>query len=365
MVEDLRELVHCESPSGDGEALRRSAALLVDLAQRRFGSRGEVLDVQGVPHVRWRVGEGERRVLLLGHHDTVWPIGTLAGRLPWTHQDGIVRGPGCFDMKAGIVQMMHALRALDGRVAVTMLVTGDEEVGASASRELILAEARGCRAVLVAEPSADGGRLKVARKGAAGYRVEITGRAAHAGLEPERGVNAAVELAHAIQAVARLSDLRRGTTVTPTVCSAGTAANAVPDRAALSVDARATTAEEQRRVDRGLNGMRAVQPGAAVSVRRVDIRPPMEAGSARALFAAARRVSEGLGVDLGDGVSAGGASDGNFTAAAGVPTLDGLGGVGGGAHALDEHIVASAMPQRARLLELLIEDVLAGPAPGA
>ncbi|MGH3471259.1 MAG: M20/M25/M40 family metallo-hydrolase, partial [Nocardioidaceae bacterium] len=229
MLADLRELIECESPSSDLAAVARSADLVARIGTTRLGVAPERVVVDGCTHLRWRVGGASERprVLLLAHHDTVHPIGTLTSS-PYSVTDGVLRGPGCFDMLAGLVMAIHALAGLPDPDGVTLLVTGDEEIGSPTSRHLIEEEARGARATLVLEASADGGALKTARKGASLYELEVTGRAAHAGLEPELGLNASVELAHQILAIGALGSADLGTSVTPTVAASGTASNVVP-----------------------------------------------------------------------------------------------------------------------------------------
>lgn len=354
MVADLDRLVAVESPSEDPDACRRCAEAVAGLFEARTGRAAEVLEVNGRPVVWWGPGGVAPRVLLLGHLDTVWPVGTLA-RWPREAGEGRYSGPGAFDMKAGIVQGIWALRALgDGaaRSKVAVLVTSDEEIGSHASRDLIVERATGTRAVLVLEPSVDGD-LKTARKGTATYRIDITGRAAHAGLNPGDGINAAVEAAHVILAVDRLGGTS-GTTVTPTTTAAGTTTNTVPASATVHVDVRAETVAEQDRVEAALGDLRPRLRGASVTVTRVSRRPPLEAGASAGLFALAVEVAAGLGLGPIGGRAVGGGSDGNFTAAAGIPTLDGLGAVGGGAHAPDEHVVIPAMAERAALVAGLI-----------
>jgi glutamate carboxypeptidase len=363
MLADLEELVTCESPSSDAAALAASADLVARQGTRALGSEPERLVHGSCPHLRWRLGSGPRRVLVLGHHDTVWPLGTLT-QLPWSATDGVVRGPGVFDMKAGLVQAFTALGGLRAGGAeldgVTVLVTGDEEIGSPSSADLIRAEAAGCAAVFVLEASADGGALKTGRKGASMYDVLVTGRAAHAGLEPEKGSNSTVELAHQVLAIAALACPERGTTVTPTALSSGTTTNTVPAAGRLSVDVRALTAAEQQRVDDGMRALTAQVPGTELEVRGGINRPPLEEAQSAPLFALAQREAAGLGLPPLTGVTVGGASDGNFTAGIGVPTLDGLGAVGGGAHALDEHLLAAELPRRTALLAALVRAVLRG-----
>lgn len=255
MLADLKELVECESFSADHEAVARSARVVADLGSRRLGARPETIVVDGVTHLRWTFGAP--RVLVVGHHDTVWPIGTLAEH-PWSLVDGVARGPGVFDMKAGLVQAFHALAALPSPDGVCLLVTGDEEVGSPSSRALIEESARGCVAAFVLEASGDGGALKTARKGTSNYGLTVHGKAAHAGLEPDKGANATVELAHQILALGVIASSADGgtapdglgpTTVTPTVLSGGTTANTVPALASVEVDVRVPTVAAQRRVD--------------------------------------------------------------------------------------------------------------------
>jgi glutamate carboxypeptidase len=361
MLEDARALVGTESPSADLAAVGRSAEAVRMLLDRRLDVAAEVLVREGVAHVRYR--STSPRVVLLAHHDTVWPVGTLHA-IPFSVRDGIMRGPGCLDMKVGLVQAVHALAILrnqlgdDGLRAVELLVTGDEECGSTTSRILIEADARGMLAALVLEAAADGGALKVARKGAAVYRLNVVGRAAHAGLEPEAGVNAGIELAHQALAVERLGDPALQTTVTPTTMAVGTTANTVPAHASLDIDVRTWTTGERERVDRDLRRLEPVLPGAELLIDGGPGRPPFESAASEELF---RRWGLAAGrCGYGDvaGVAVGGASDGNFTAGVGVPTLDGLGAVGGGAHAADEHVEISQIPVQTAVLATLLADLL-------
>lgn len=359
LVADIATLVGVESPSADRDAVRRSADAVRELGDRLVGEPGEVVEVDGVAHVRWRLGHGARRVLVLGHHDTVWPCGTLES-LPFTVDDGVMRGPGCFDMKAGLVLAMHATASLARRRGrhhvdgLTLLVTGDEEVGSPTSRALIEEEAVGCRAVLVTEPGLADGSVKVARKGGAAYRLVAHGRGAHAGLDPESGINATVELARQIPAVVALARPERETTVTPTLLAGGTTSNTVPDRAEVAVDVRATSVAEQRRVDRDLRGLVPFLPGARLELVGSINRPPLDRGMADPLADLLDEVCDRMGRPRPGRAIVGGGSDGNFTAAMGIPTLDGLGAVGAGAHARDEHVVVAELaPRREQLAGLL------------
>ncbi|MEV0307281.1 glutamate carboxypeptidase [Nonomuraea fuscirosea] len=352
MIEDLEELVRCESFSSDLEAVARSAKVVAAMGTRYLGTAPEVLMIDGVTHLRWSFGTP--RVLLLGHHDTVWPIGSLATH-PWSVVDGVARGPGVFDMKAGLVQTFHALAGLDSLDGVTLLVTGDEEVGSISSAPLIQETARGLAAAFVMEASADGGALKTARKGTSLYHVNVHGKAAHSGLEPEKGANAGIELAHQILAIAALG--AGATTVTPTALSGGTTLNTVPAAATVGVDVRAAEVAEQTRVDAAMHALRPVLPGTRLEILGGPNRPPLETSMSAGLFAKARELAAGLGLEPLTSASVGGASDGNFTAGVGCPTLDGLGGVGGGAHADHEHVIVAEMPGRTALLRALIEAV--------
>jgi glutamate carboxypeptidase len=353
LVDDLAGLVAVESPSSSDTATRAAADALDDLLLERLGSRGEWVGGER-GHLVWR-GGGPTRVLLLGHVDTVWPLGTTE-RWPFDVRDRKATGPGAFDMKAGLVQGIAALAGLDDLEGVALLATTDEEVGSPTSRDLVESTARGCAAVLVLEPSA-GGALKTARKGVSNYELVVHGRAAHAGLEPEKGANAAVELAHQLLAVLPLADPAVGTTVTPTVLSGGTTTNTVPAAARVSLDVRALLPDEQQRVDVRLRALAAQVPGCRLELFGGVNRPPLDPDAGAELFGRAQRLAAGLGMPALQGVRVGGASDGNFTAGIGVPTLDGLGAVGDGAHAEGEYVLVDAMPERAALVRALVQDL--------
>ena len=352
LLDDLRRLVEVESPSHDLDAIDRSAAAVAELIERRLGSAPEFVPSAAGPHVHWR-GTGEPRVLVLGHHDTVFPIGALVSR-PFTAADGHVTGPGVFDMKGGIVLAVHAVAALVDPSGVELLFSSDEEVGSHASRALIEERAAACGAVLVLEPSADGGALKIGRKGVGTFEVTVGGRAAHAGLEPEKGVNALVEAARQVLGIVELADPALGTTVTPTVASAGTAENVVPAVARMRIDVRVTSMDEATRLETAMAALTPHDPDATVTVSGHVNRPPMAVTASTTLFDLAQKVAAETGLSPLDGVSVGGGSDGNFTAAIGVPTLDGLGVLGGGAHADHEWLDATTLPERAALLAGLI-----------
>ncbi|MDX2381506.1 MAG: M20 family metallopeptidase [Acidimicrobiia bacterium] len=343
MLDDLQTLVAVESPSHEVAALEVSANVVAAMMERHLGRPATLIESAAGPHVHWS-GGGEPRVLLLGHHDTVFPLGTLADR-PFQVVDGRARGPGVFDMLGGLVQALHGLAALEDLTGVELLISSDEEVGSETSRELIVERALACGAVLVLEPSADGGALKTGRKGCGTFEVVVGGRAAHAGLEPESGVNALVEAARQILAIDAFGDAAAGTTVTPTVSSAGTADNVVPAEARVRVDVRVESAAEKTRVEASMASLRPHDPEAVLQVLGAINRPAMPESASSTLFPLARAVDPMI-----EGLAVGGGSDGNFTAAAGVPTLDGLGAVGGGAHADHEFVVVSTMPARAALI---------------
>lgn len=361
LIADLERLVRAESPSADAGALCRSADLVEEIGERYLQASAERIVRDDTPHLIWRLGDGPRKVVILAHHDTVWPIGSW-GDDPWQLSEGVIRGPGSFDMLTGVMQALLALRLLQengaGTDGVTLLVTGDEEIGSFSSRPLIESEAAGCAAALVLEASGPGGALKTARKGTSMYTVEIAGRAAHAGLEPEKGVNASVELAHQVLAITQLGRTDLGTTVNPTVLNAGTTTNTIPAAATIRVDVRAQTADEQQRVDADMHALAPELPGATIRIAGGINRPPLEPSAANALFDRASRVAAQAGLDAPEAIGVGGGSDGNFTAGVGVPTLDGLGAVGGGAHADDEHVLVDQIAPRTALLAGLIADLL-------
>jgi glutamate carboxypeptidase len=352
MLADLEVLVNTESPSHDVPLLTRSAEALADIMSARLGSAPVIVAGSAGPHVHW-TGGGEPRVLVLGHHDTVFPAGTVAER-PFAVADGRATGPGVFDMKSGIVQVIHAVASLADRRGIEILITSDEEVGSASSRELIEQRALACGAVLVAEPSADGGALKTGRKGVGTFEVLVHGRAAHAGLEPEKGVNALVAAAELIGRIATFGDRSTGTTVTPTMATAGTAENVVPAAAHVKVDVRVEVPGEKERVEAAMGALTTSVEGASIEVRGGVSRPPMPESASAALLPLAVAAAAEVGLGEVRGVAVGGGSDGNFTAAVGVATLDGLGGVGGGAHADHEFVLVDTMVERARLMAALL-----------
>ncbi len=299
----------------------------------------------------------EPGILLLGHFDTVWATGTLAA-MPIRREGDRLFGPGVFDMKAGIAIALGSMRALLAadarRPAITMLWTTDEEIGSGTSRAEIVAAASRARAVLVLEPALPGGALKTARKGCGEYELIVDGVAAHAGLDPGKGVSAIHELAEQIHEIEALADPAHGMTLNVGVLEGGTRANVVAAQARAVIDARALTIADATRVDTALRGLQPRRPGARLTIRGGFERPPLErTRDVTRLFAIAGDVAGQLGRTLDEG-TAGGGSDGNFTAAAGVPTLDGLGAVGDGAHASHEHVIVSALPWRSALVAGLL-----------
>ena len=348
MLKDLKTLVEIESPSRNLEALAVSAKAVADIIEKHLGGTAKLIDSDAGPHVHWS-GGGEPKVLILGHHDTVFPLGTLERR-PFLVQDGHATGPGVFDMLGGIVQAVHGVASVHDWSSVEILMSADEEVGSRSSRALIEERALACGAVLVLEGAADGGAIKIGRKGCGTFQIAIKGRASHAGLEPEAGVNALIEASHQVIDIAGLDRPDIGTTVTPTVATAGTTDNVVPAEATVIVDVRVESAEETDRLEAAFAALAPYLPEAAITVTGGVNRPPMPESASAELFAMARDVLPGI-----EGTSVGGGSDGNFTAAIGVPTLDGLGAVGGGAHADHEYLVVHAMTERAQLVAGLVE----------
>jgi glutamate carboxypeptidase len=366
MTDVLGSLVRIESPSDDPAALDEMAdrleALLGDagtMTRHRTGPGGAshlVLTVEGSQ-------PSLAPALVLCHYDTVWERGTLA-RLPFSVDgQGVATGPGCLDMKGGIVLLHFALRELRAlgcppRRPLRILLSCDEEVRSRTARPLIDELATGAAVALVLEAPLPGGVLKTARKGAAIYRLVVEGRAAHAGIEPEKGASAIVELAHQVQALAALSDHGRGTSVNVGVVHGGTRPNVVAARSSADIDVRTATLAEARRVDAAIRGLEPALPGTRLEVVADLSRPPMERTAATAtLFERAQAIARAMGVtDLGEG-STGGASDGNLVAARGIPTLDGLGPDGEGAHADDEHVLVASMPPRAALVAGLLAEV--------
>jgi glutamate carboxypeptidase len=358
VVHLIESLALHESPSTDKEALDRLAAWLSGELARLGWEVETVRQPTAGNHLRAVIGTGPCQVLLLGHVDTVWPLGQLE-RMPVRTDRGRLYGPGVFDMKAGIavaLLAMRAVRALYGEpsLRVVLLLTSDEEIGSASSRSLIEAQADESLAVLVLEPSLPGGAVKTCRKGVGELVIEAHGIAAHAGIEPERGASAIVELAHQVLALRHLQEALDGVTLTVGRVEGGLRSNVVPDRARAEVDVRVSTAAAGDRLMQALGRLSSVDPRVRLQISGGLNRPPLERTPAVArLYQIARAAAAELGLDLGEGAT-GGASDGNFTAARGVPTLDGLGPCGGGAHALDEHVELAGLAARAALIASLL-----------
>lgn len=363
MINLLKQVVELESPSDDKSA--------VDRLGRHLGLEFERIGARVTFHPEKDCGDhlqahfdagGGKPVLLLGHFDTVWPLGTLRG-MPFRVEDGRAFGPGVYDMKAGITMMIFALRALkESEVSlnrpVTLLLDTDEEVGSTTGRRLVESLAKESAAVLVLEPSQGStGALKTARKGVGDYTIRVRGRASHAGVDFEKGRSAVVELARQILNVTQFTDLKRGITVNPGVVQGGSRGNVVAAEAWAEVDIRIARMNDAAELERKFKGLRAVDPDCSLEVTGGVNRPPMERteGTVR-LFEMAREHAVSLGFSV-DEAATGGGSDGNFTSALGVPTLDGLGAVGEGAHAANESILLDELPRRTALLACLIQSI--------
>lgn len=364
LLETVRALVEIESPTPDKAAIDRCGDELVRHLTAQGGRVTRIPNATAGDHILAEFGDGSPFVLVLGHIDTVWDIGTLAKR-PIRESEGKLYGPGVFDMKAGIGLGLLAVRALAGSPGglpgrIVMLMTSDEEVGSPTSRTLIEDQARGSKAVLVLEPSLKDGALKTSRKGCGEYTLRVTGVAAHAGIEPQKGANAIHELARLIPQIESLQDLEVGTTLNVDVVRGGSRTNVIAAEAEAAVDVRVPDHAEFLRVDAAINGLRVHDPRTnLVVVRRTGFRPPFERKPAVAeLFRQAQSVAAELGHALGEG-STGGGSDGNFTAALDIPTLDGLGAVGMGAHHVDEQVDIADLPWRAALVAGLLRRILA------
>ena len=367
MVATIRELVEIESPSDNKAAVDRVA----EAVARKFSQLGGKVEVRVHPskdfgnhlQVDFPGKSAMKPVLLLGHYDTVYPLGTLT-TMPCRVVDNMLTGPGVLDMKSGIALMLHALAALQDwhkeRLPrpVTVLLVSDEEVGSDSSLAITGSLAKKAAAVLVLEPSYGlQGAVKTARKGVGEYLVKVTGKASHAGLDFQKGVNAILELAHQIEKVSSFTDLKKGLTINVGVVRGGSRTNIVPAEAAAQVDVRIARLKDGAGIDKKMRSLRPYNRKCKIEVTGGISRPPMErtAGVA-ALYTQAAAIARELGWKLRE-AAVGGGSDGNFTASLGIPTLDGLGGVGDGAHAPHEHILISELPRRAALLAGLIEAV--------
>jgi|SRR5271165_1326461 len=363
MVACVREFVLRESPTNSKFACDQLSTYL-EVQFVDIGGRAKIhrQDIAGDHlQVDFSGAECRKPLLLLGHLDTVYDLGTLE-TMRWREENGRLYGPGVFDMKSGIAQMLFALAALReirGSLPrpVKVLLVSDEEGGSHTSRAITETLAKQCAAVLVCEPSGPGGALKTARKGVGSFTVKVTGKASHAGLDFEKGESAILELAHQIEAISRLTDLERGTTLNVGVIRGGTRSNVVAAEAVAEVDLRIAQKSDGAVMERKIRGLRPVNRKCKLEIEGGINRPPLErTKDVVALFELARRIANDLGFALEE-IAVGGGSDGNFTAGMGIPTLDGLGAVGEGAHAPHESVVAADLPRRAALLAGLIEAV--------
>ncbi|MBK9314830.1 MAG: M20 family metallopeptidase [Acidobacteria bacterium] len=362
----IRDLVEMETPSREEVRLNEMAGLVAERF-RAIGGQVEQLPEPGYgTHLVANFASAENRdqshILVLGHLDTVWPVGTLK-RLPFrVTPEGTAHGPGIFDMKSGVTLTIEALSAirslgLGTKRPVRVLFTCDEEIGSRTSRPLVEREARGAAAALVIEPPITGGIVKTGRKGIGVFTIRAIGRAAHAGLDPSKGINAIVELAHQTLRLAALNDIEKGTTVSVGIFTGGTALNVVPAEAAAKVDVRFWTEADGERVVSAIRGLKPVLEGSDLEVTGGINRPPMQRSEKNlALFNHARSVAAEIGFELKE-QAVGGGSDGNFTSAMGIATLDGLGVDGAGAHADNEHIRIADITRRATLLTRLLQTV--------
>lgn len=362
MLSTVQRLVLAESPSLEKTPADRCCDILAVEWRKRGATvqriaqkhRGDQLRITWWPERSRPAGQ----FLVLGHYDTVYSSGALA-KMPFRVSGGKAYGPGIFDMKAGLTQALFALETLrQTNVSLlhrlVFLCTSDEEIGSDASRKLIETEARRSEAVFVLEPSlGPRGLLKTARKGVGEAELIVHGRASHAGLAPHEGINAIHELARQLQRVQEWNDLRRGVTINADIIEGGTRVNVIAERARTVLDLRALRVADMRRIERKLHGLRPILPGAKLEVHGGFNRAPLERKCSAALFAKAKSLAAQMGLSLGE-CTAGGGSDGNLTAAVGIPTLDGLGAVGHGAHSANEHILINTMPARAALLAALL-----------
>ena len=351
MLAALEALVKLESPTEDLAACRDVIVLANEIATKVLGTPAQINEVNGRPVFWW--GADNPEVVVLAHLDTVWAKGSFTPL--WKVEGNKATGPGIFDMKAGFIQALFAMRGLTGSVA--LVATTDEETGSATSKEFIKQISEKAKAVLVLEATLNG-KVKTGRKGTAMYQVKVHGKASHAGLEPEKGVNATVEIAHAITAVAALENKEHGTTVVPTMVRAGNTTNTVPDLAVLDIDIRSYSMDDLKRVDSSIRNLKPVNSETRYEITGGFNRPPLETSSTMALYERAEKVAKELGMPPLGHASVGGASDGNFAAAAGAQVLDGLGAVGDGAHAAHEWVDISTLEVRSNLLHALIKDIL-------
>jgi len=349
---DIQRLVECESPTEDLAACNQVVDLAVEIANTLLKIPATKLDEGGRPVFWW--GTKNPKILLLCHLDTVWPKGSF--QPTWKIEADTATGPGVFDMKAGFVQALYAISQINGaQENVALVATTDEETGSATSKSLIERLAKTVQAVLVFEASLDG-MVKTGRKGTAMYQLSVTGKAAHAGLEPEKGINATTELAKLVMQISALENPEFGTTAVPTVMQSGTTTNTVPALAKLDIDVRSFTMAELNRIDKSIKGLSSQV--AKVEVTGGVNRPPLEISSTKELYEKLEKVAKDLGLAPIGHASVGGASDGNLAAAAGAKVLDGLGAVGKGAHAPGESIKISTVEERIKLTAAFINELL-------
>ena len=349
---DIQRLVECESPTEDLAACDQVVDLAVEIANTLLKIPATKLNEGGRPVFWW--GTKNPKILLLCHLDTVWPKGSF--QPTWKIEADTATGPGVFDMKAGFVQALYAISQINGaQENVALVATTDEETGSATSKALIERLAKTVQAVLVFEASLDG-KVKTGRKGTAMYQVSVTGKAAHAGLEPEKGINATTELAKLVMQISALENPEFGTTAVPTVMQSGTTTNTVPALAKLDIDVRSFTMAELNRIDKSIKGLSSQV--AKVEVTGGINRPPLEITSTKELYEKLEKVAKDLGLAPIGHASVGGASDGNLAAAAGAKVLDGLGAVGKGAHAPGESIKISTVEERIKLTAAFINELL-------
>jgi glutamate carboxypeptidase len=351
-IKDIQRLVECQSPTEDLAACVKVVELAVEISTQVLEVPAKLVTENGRPVFWW--GAEKPKIVLLCHLDTVWPHNSFTPT--WQVDGDNAKGPGIFDMKTGFIQAMYALKGISGaQNKVALIATTDEETGSATSKGLIERLAKDADAVLVFESAIDG-KVKTGRKGTAMYQIAVTGKAAHAGLEPEKGINATTELAKLVLQISELANPTLGTTVVPTVMQAGTTTNTVPAEAKLDIDIRSFTMAELQRIDTAIKSLSS-------TVAKVDVtgginRPPLELASTKELYEKLELVAKRLGMPEIGHASVGGASDGNFAAAAGAKVLDGLGAVGVGAHAPTESIIISAIEPRIKLISAFINELI-------
>ena len=349
---DIQRLVECESPTEDLASCNQVVDLAVEIANKLLKTPATKINENGRPVFWW--GVKNPKIVLLCHLDTVWPKGSF--QPTWKIEADIATGPGVFDMKAGFIQALYAVSQVSGaQENVALVATTDEETGSATSKELIERLAKTAQAVLVFEASLDG-KVKTGRKGTAMYQVNVIGKASHAGLEPEKGINATTELAKLVMQIAALENPEFGTTAVPTVMQSGTTTNTVPALAKLDIDVRSFTISELNRIDKSIRALSSEV--AKVEVTGGVNRPPLEISSSMELYEKLEKVAKDLGLSPIGHASVGGASDGNLAAAAGAKVLDGLGAIGMGAHAPSESIKVSTIDERIKLTTAFINELL-------